>query len=254
MRDAEIALRSSLETLRNASGKLPNDYSYTGPADFVLREGRFFRPRPLPVKIKLRKLGLCFHNALWISTEHGFAYVEGYAVHAAETPILHAWNIDAKGFVIDTTWRPVGSAYFGVILPVAEKLKWRGSLIDNWENGWPLLDIDLIDFPCEKMDTTQHLACSIYNRCEIKIAGRHLVKHRCEQEKVLTINEGDFDGRALREVLSNAIATPRPAKPPPRISIRFRCASSIGRLSPGDRNSPSRKAMKCGRQFLPPCR
>ena len=65
----------------------------------------------------------------------------------------------------------------------------------------PLLDIDLIDFPCKKMDTAQHLACWIYNRCEIKIAGRHLVKHRCEQEKVLTINEGDFDGRVPRELL-----------------------------------------------------
>jgi hypothetical protein len=139
MANADTRLRSSVEMLRNSSGKLPNGYCYANPADFVLREGRFFMPKPLPGKIPRGKLGLCFRNALSTSTEHGLPYVEGYALYSGTLPTLHAWNIDTEGGVIDTTWRLVGEAYLGVILPRTEVLKWRGPLIDNWANGWPLL-------------------------------------------------------------------------------------------------------------------
>jgi hypothetical protein len=139
MTKAEFDLRSALETLRNASGKLPTRYSYTGPADFVLREGRFFEPKSLPVKIKYRKSRRCFHNARQVIRAHGFSYVEGYALHENDIPFLHAWNLDDDGCVVDTTWVPVGRAYLGVIFSPSDILKWKGSLIDNWENRWPLL-------------------------------------------------------------------------------------------------------------------
>jgi hypothetical protein len=140
MNTSEKELRSNVETLKGVSGKLPRRYYfYSGPADFVLREGEFFKPAPLPKKIKAQTIRLCFHNSLLISIGHGFRYVEGYALHKGKIPVLHAWNIDSDGFVIDTTWRPIGRAYLGVVLPIVCSLNWKGSLIDDWENGWPLL-------------------------------------------------------------------------------------------------------------------
>jgi hypothetical protein len=60
------------------------------------------------------------------------------------------------------------------------------------DDSFPL-DIDLVNLSREETDTPQHLAGWIYNRCEIKVAGRHLVKHGREQEKVLAIDEGYLD-------------------------------------------------------------
>jgi hypothetical protein len=61
------------------------------------------------------------------------------------SPVLHAWNSDDDGFVVDTTWHPLGIAYFGVVIPRALVLAARdervsiGSSIDNWRQHWPLL-------------------------------------------------------------------------------------------------------------------
>ena len=139
MRIAKLKLRSALETLRNASGKLTGGYYYTGPADFILREGRFFDPKSLPTRIISGEVRRCFLNARRVTRVHGFSYVEGYALHANDIAILHAWNVDADGCVVDTTWIPSGKAYIGVAFPASVVTKWKGSLIDNWENGWPLL-------------------------------------------------------------------------------------------------------------------
>jgi len=59
----------------------------------------------------------------------------------------------------------------------------------------PILNIDLIDFPCKKLDTPQHLTSRIYNRREIEIARRYFMEHGCEQKKILAIDKGDLDGR-----------------------------------------------------------
>ena len=80
------------------------------------------------------------------------------------------------------------------------------------DNDSPLLDIDLLDFPCKKVDTPQHLAGWIHNRREIEIAGRHFMKHGREQEKVLTIDEGNFDGRVPSEFLLQLHGDGEPGK------------------------------------------
>jgi hypothetical protein len=139
MKAFDTQLRASLETMRSASGKLRKGYFYTGPADFVLREGQFFRPKPLSRQTCRLEIRRCFENARLVSTAYGFPYVEGYALHESKIPLLHAWNLGNDGSVIDTTWRPVGRAYLGVVFSAIEMAKWRGSLIDNWKNGWPLL-------------------------------------------------------------------------------------------------------------------
>ena len=69
----------------------------------------------------------------------GLQYVEGYAVIGGKNPVLHAWNVDAEGSVIDSTWEPVGSAYFGVILPRSIVEPAKTSVLDDWESGWPVL-------------------------------------------------------------------------------------------------------------------
>jgi len=32
--------------------------------------------------------------------------------------MLHAWNLDADGFVLDRTWNPHGRIYLGIIFPL----------------------------------------------------------------------------------------------------------------------------------------
>src|ERR1700731_952818 len=117
MTHPQSCLRTYLEKARDFAGKLPTEYCYRNVYDFVLREGRFFEARPRPDHITLRHIGECFRNAFLTTMRTGLEYAEGCAVVGSKIPVLHAWNVDAEGYVIDTTWEPVGSIYFGIILP-----------------------------------------------------------------------------------------------------------------------------------------
>jgi hypothetical protein len=105
----------------------------------VLREGRFFEPQPRPDHITLRHIGECFRNAFLTMMRTGLQYAEGYAVTGSKIPVLHAWNVDAEGSVIDSTWEPVGSAYFGIVLPLSIVKGPKTSVLDDFESGWPVL-------------------------------------------------------------------------------------------------------------------
>ena len=139
MTDPRLCLRTYLEGARDFAGKLPAKYCYRNVYDFALREGRFFEPQPRPDLITLRHVGECFRNAFLTMMRTGLQYAEGYAVLGSKTPVLHAWNVDAEGSVIDSTWEPVGSIYFGVIFPVSIVRGAKTSVLDDWENGWPVL-------------------------------------------------------------------------------------------------------------------
>jgi hypothetical protein len=119
MTDPQTCLRTYLERARDFASKLPPEYCYRNVYDFVLREGRFFEPQPRPDSITLRHIGECFGNAFLTMVRNGLRYAEGYAVVGSKIPVLHAWNVDAEGSVIDSTWEPVGSAYFGIVLPLS---------------------------------------------------------------------------------------------------------------------------------------
>lgn len=139
---SQNALRSQLEKVRHFAERLPDKYHYCGPYDFVLREGQFFLSRPLPKEFELGAITECFLNAFQTAVANEVPYVEGYAFSSdnAFIPHLHAWNVDAEGFVVDTTWGPVGAAYLGVIFPLSLVYCTRGSsVIDNCVNHWPLL-------------------------------------------------------------------------------------------------------------------
>lgn len=141
-----VGLRSHLAKVRDLmSGqiKTPSQFHYQGIPDFVLREGRIFEPRPLPNGMDYMEINHCYKNAFWTALQEGFSYVEGYAVSNSNAiPMLHAWNLDVDGFVVDRTWNPHGTVYFGVIFPLAVVPRKRGrqyAVIDDWEHGYPIL-------------------------------------------------------------------------------------------------------------------
>ncbi len=105
MTDSQLRLRLYLEGVRDFAGKLPTEYHYRNVYDFVLREGRFFEPQPRPDPITLRHIGECFRNAFLTMVRTELQYAEGYAVSGSKIPVLHAWNVDAKGSVIDSSPR-----------------------------------------------------------------------------------------------------------------------------------------------------
>jgi hypothetical protein len=148
--EAEASLRSyleeSLRTRFNTSPCKPTAWFYYGFYDFVLREGRFFTPRPQPGDVRCGAAGEPFLNSLMNATTKQLPYVEGYAVtESSSTPVLHAWNSCGDGSVVDTTWHPFGVAYLGVVIPNAlvyastDEEGRIGSSIDNWRRHWPLL-------------------------------------------------------------------------------------------------------------------
>ena len=108
-----------------------------------MREGQYFEPRPLPAGIDYLEIRHCYKNAFQTALEERYAYVEGYAVSAShQLPVLHAWNLDRDGFVVDRSWNPHERVYFGVVFPLAVVPRKRGKqypVIDDWEHGYPIL-------------------------------------------------------------------------------------------------------------------
>lgn len=136
--------------------------AYRGPADFVLQHGEWFDPAPLPPHIPPALPGHCHANAMDAAALYGLDYVEGFALEPDNSEaILHAWNADAAGGLVDATWtgmrgwltirdgRPTmfvgrpGSAYLGVRFSVerADDCTWNGDacVLDDRHRGWPLL-------------------------------------------------------------------------------------------------------------------
>jgi hypothetical protein len=138
MTDPQLCLHTYLERARDFAGKLPPKCGYRNVYDFVLREGRFFEPQPRPEQITLRHIGECFRNAFLTMMKTGLQYAEGYAVVGSTIPVLHAWNVDAEGSVIDSTWEPVGSIYFGIVFPSSIVERAKTSVLDDFESGWPV--------------------------------------------------------------------------------------------------------------------
>lgn len=81
------------------------DWKYQTYEGLVLAHGRPFEiPERGLRPDHIRKLPdrLCFTNALRLAVKYGYTYVEGYA--SSMIPVLHAWNIDHDGLLIDPTW------------------------------------------------------------------------------------------------------------------------------------------------------
>ena len=57
----------------------------------------------------------------------------------SKIPVLHAWNVSAEGSVVDSTWEPVGSIYFGIVFPPSIVERAQTSVLYDFESGWPVL-------------------------------------------------------------------------------------------------------------------
>jgi hypothetical protein len=143
-RAAARDLRRMLANLRRAWGSSHPEFVYRGPMDFVLRHGRSYVPQPLPKPYRVGAQKMCFGNAIIVAASYGLAYVEGYALAPTiRFPIHHAWNADADGNLVDTTWAGTGAAYLGVAFALgrADEATWDGdgTVLDDFKRRWPLL-------------------------------------------------------------------------------------------------------------------
>jgi hypothetical protein len=155
---AHVTMRQQQDWMKDPS------WHYIGIEDFVLKEGQpfleFSEDQPKlgeRNRYKPRIPRQCYDNSYRavLASKGRLRYVEGYA-YTGSLPVLHAWNIDPDGKIVDTTWcgdgntadghfyRPApGSAYMGVIFPVEYvrnmRTKFNTSMIDQWEKNWPVL-------------------------------------------------------------------------------------------------------------------
>jgi len=109
-----------MSDMRKAGRQRQPGWRYDTVEDFLLAHGRQWVSRPKPKTVKYGTMQECFRNAFILAEAHeseGWTYVEGYAGRAI--PVHHAWAVDAKGHVVDNTFRPSkflppATDYFGV--------------------------------------------------------------------------------------------------------------------------------------------
>lgn len=86
------------------------------PSLFLQKLGRPLVPMRRPGHLALGEPKQCYKNAaLLVLESEDLTYVEGYACPPGLIPVHHAWCLDAKGWVIDTTLtEPENTQYFGI--------------------------------------------------------------------------------------------------------------------------------------------
>ena len=118
------------------------------PREFVLQHGWWYEPCETPSDLEQGTVQECHKNAQVLASDHeSLTYCEGYALYESDSvPVLHAWVTDGTGKAIDTTWDKPGVAYVGVpfktsfIRLACLKNRRHISVIDDWQNGYPLLN------------------------------------------------------------------------------------------------------------------
>jgi hypothetical protein len=84
----------------------------------LLEHGQTYEPTRRPKGMRKGRDTRRYMNAGRIALENkGYRYVEGYAVSSHGIPVQHGWLTDQEGkAAIETTWRDLGSSYFGIVL------------------------------------------------------------------------------------------------------------------------------------------
>ena len=126
---------------------------------FVIDNGSWYEPMPLPSDLTGGDDQQCFKNAIDLASDKGeLFYVEGFAIYTPTSlPVHHAWVTTGDGNAIDPTWDTPGVAYAGVPfkLPfmLTTVLAERGinSVLDNYQYDWPILGV-LGDRPDEWLE------------------------------------------------------------------------------------------------------
>jgi hypothetical protein len=149
MNETTTYLQDFTEAAQRIAG-IDTGFFYSCPEEFVLQNGCDFEPKRLETKkYRYCKGGQCFYNTYRLILKHPeLSYAEGYVTMNNKFTFLHAWAMDGTS-VVDNTLRwtedrfPV--SYKGIVFPqkyvIETQIKnpYCGSLIDNLENGYPLL-------------------------------------------------------------------------------------------------------------------
>ncbi len=167
-------LRVEADFMRKSRPASAPSFAHTSLSAYVLAHGRVEKSQAL-VRDELAYLTTCVGSSVFpikqcfanaqklvmdsqyvVGREHKLYYVEGYVVRIGlGIPIQHGWAV-LNGKVIDVTMRlekprPRGKLrdrVFGVTFNTtylqkhAFKIKGFSPLIDDWQDGWPLLKND----------------------------------------------------------------------------------------------------------------
>lgn len=112
---------------------------------FVLKYGyEFSGAIEIPEHVQRGEMKLCFGNAalMALAFPDEFIYTEGYAYQEGiPITLAHGWLTNRQGQVVDPTWGVDKHVdYFGVLVKHEYVRPKAGlSLIDDWQNGWPLV-------------------------------------------------------------------------------------------------------------------
>lgn len=157
MTENETHLLRDMEMFRKMRGSPPEGYEYSGMQDFLVREGTWYTPSPLPQGVRRGVPKGCYGNALTQAILRGWTYVEGLAIPdiGVPLPMQHAWNVTPEGVLVDNTWDEVGLAYIGVPFSIgrADRVIWgqNETIFENisdrfaiYKNKWQGEDWDKV--------------------------------------------------------------------------------------------------------------
>lgn len=86
--------------------------------DYVAREGKEYKPAPLPKGVRRGTMKECYRNAtMLVLADRSLRYAEGFAQTGGLPGLTfaHAWAVKPDGTVVDNTWdEPERCRYFGV--------------------------------------------------------------------------------------------------------------------------------------------
>ncbi|MFK4706134.1 hypothetical protein ABIC83_002973 [Roseateles asaccharophilus] len=84
-------------------------------ARFLLAAGRAYDVHAPANDFRDGEKQACYANSLHLALAHPeLVYVEGRALSHGVVPMEHAWNVDASGLIVDSTWDTRDGGYFGV--------------------------------------------------------------------------------------------------------------------------------------------
>lgn len=119
------------------------EFKYKNIHDFIVQEGIPYVEHSEATVTKGRQ-GNCFGNAFELAIKNkNYTYVEGVA-YSDVIPLDHAWILDEKNKVIETTWQQFAFCYIGVPFPTNYIIKTvlkekRYGILDRYQSHWPLL-------------------------------------------------------------------------------------------------------------------